>query len=191
MENVKGNVELALMNGDYMICKMLCLDTASLISGWAYYENGKLTDYGAIDNSAHKKEWEEEERLRRMCHSLCDLIEQKKPDIICIEMTVVDRGCATQRLLSEIVGSVRGFCYSLKNVEFWEYRPSSWRRLCRKKGEELPKDKDGKTIKKRDDFKKWSVEKVKRDFDIDVTDDISDAILIGQAHINIFDCEER
>ena len=93
-------------------------------------------------------------------------------------MTVVERNAQVQRLLSEIVGVVRCYAIMHKDVDFVRKRPTEWRKLT--KDEYYPEK--GKKV----DFKKWSVEKVKRDYGIECDDNEADAILIGQARINEF-----
>ena len=156
--------------------RMVSLDTASQNTGWAYYEAGKLKDSGVISSSGDM-----EIRLNDMCYKIINLLNKLKPGTIVIELTVVDRGTGTQRVLSEIVGAVRGWAACHKyddgiNVEFIQYRPSTWRRLVCDEGEKAPT--------KRNDCKKWSVAKIKKVYNINVTDDRADAILIGQARIN-------
>lgn len=156
--------------------RLLALDTASNNSGYALYTAGKLKESGVISC-----EGDTEERIDKMCNGLMSLLNRIHPGTIVIELTVVDRGTATQRMLSEIVGAVRGWAAS--NVyddgiktEFIEYRPNTWRKLVCLEGETFPK--------KRNDCKVWAVKKVKEMYDMDVTDDRADAILIGQARIN-------
>lgn len=151
--------------------RMVSLDTSSTKTGWAYFESGKLKESGVID--CHKEK-DSEIRLEDMCFAICDLLTAKKAKTVVIEMTVVVRNAAAQRMLSEIVGVVRG--WSLCNfAEFVRLRPTEWRKLiC----------KDGKVPTKRDEAKAWSIQMVKEDFKKIVSDDEADAILIGQARIN-------
>lgn len=88
-------------------------------------------------------------------------------------MTVVARNVQAQRLLTIILGAVYGWCVT-NNIYFKMLRPSEWRAL-------ISKEKKGRD---RHALKKWSIDTVKKLFNIDVTDDESDAILIGQAYIN-------
>lgn len=157
------------------LCKMISLDTSSLASGWAYWENGILKEHDVIYS---KKIKNKEDRLDYMCENLVYLLNHYNPNIIVIEMTSVARNAYTQRILTEIVGVVRG--YSLVcNAEFVRYRVSEWRKLT--KDEYV-----NKNMKSRD-WKAWAVEKIRRDYGIDPKDDNeADAILIGQARINQF-----
>lgn len=159
------------------VTKMVSLDTSSRASGWAYWENGNLTDYGVFDYSKMK---DKEARLDTMCISLCNLLKEHKPDIIVIEMTVVEKNAGTQRLLSEIVGVVRGWHIITGASEFVRLRPTEWRKLVREEDEKLPKSKD-------DGLKNWDIAKANALFGLSLKDDnIADAILIGYARIRQF-----
>lgn len=152
---------------------MVSLDTSSTETGYAYFENGILIKSGTINL---KKEKVVEIRLEDMCLSIIEILSKYKPETVVIEMTVVERGASTQRLLSEIVGVVRG--WSLCNyAEFVSMRPTNWRKLvC---------DEDEIAPKKRNDCKPWSINKVAQIYSIRVNDNESDAILIGLARINM------
>ena len=75
-----------------------------------------------------------------------------------------------------ILGAVLGKCLEIK-ADYCSLRPTEWRKLI----------DSGKKPNKREELKKWSKQKVLELFDIDnINDDVSDAILIGQAYINMF-----
>lgn len=112
-----------------------------------------------------------------MVYEITALIEREAPDVVIIEETVVTRNPQTQRMLSMILGAVFGVCVSY-NFNYCALRPTQWRKAVRGEDEKLPR--------KRDELKKWSINKVNELFGIqDIGDDISDAILIGQAFINM------
>ena len=93
-------------------------------------------------------------------------------------MTVVPRNVQAQRNLTMILGAIQGKCLE-KNIYFYLFRPSEWRKLVCNNNEKPPR--------KREELKKWSMEKTYLLFGVEnINDDISDAILIGQAYINKF-----
>ena len=154
--------------------KILSLDTSSKVTGYAVFNNGKLIRYSSIDKSDIKNS---DERMQDMVRCLIILIEREAPDVVVIEETVVTRNPQTQRMLSMILGAVFGVCVS-NHFNYCSLRPTQWRKAVRSDDEKLPR--------KRDELKLWSINKVAELFDInDISDDISDAILIGQAFINI------
>lgn len=154
--------------------KILSLDTSSKVTGYAVFNNGKLIRYSSIDKSDIKNG---DERMQDMVRCLIILIEREAPDVVVIEETVVTRNPQTQRMLSMILGAVFGVCVS-NHFNYCSLRPTQWRKAVRGDDEKLPR--------KRDELKLWSINKVAELFDInDISNDISDAILIGQAFINI------
>lgn len=154
--------------------KILSLDTSSKTTGYAVFNDGKLIRYSSIDKSDKKDSYE---RMSSMVYELIILIEREAPDVVVIEETVVTRNPQTQRMLSMILGAVFGVCVS-NHFNYCSLRPTQWRKAVRGDDEKLPK--------KREELKLWSISKVAELFNInDISDDISDAILIGQAFINI------
>ena len=154
--------------------KILSLDTSSKVTGYAVFNNGKLIRYSSIDKSDIKNG---DERMQDMVRCLIILIEREAPDIVVVEETVVTRNPQTQRMLSMILGAVFGTCVN-NHFNYRSLRPTQWRKVVRGDDEKLPK--------KREELKLWSISKVAELFNInDISDDISDAILIGQAFINI------
>lgn len=154
-------------------CRMVSLDTSSTATGYAYWENAVLKESGELKADSKDKE----DRLDEMCLKIMDILRKYKPHIVVIEMTVVETNANTQRILSEIVGVVRGYAL-MHDCDFVRYRPSSWRYLVKDENETLSK--------KREDLKKWSVAKVSKLYGINGSDNETDAILIGLAHINYF-----
>ncbi len=154
--------------------RMLSLDTSSTKCGWALRESGILVKSNEIDKSKIK---DGETRLNVMCMAIVDLLEKYKPGTVVCEMVVVERNAHTQRLLSEIVGCVRGWTIT-RDQEFVEYRPPVWRSLVCDEGEKAPR--------KRDDCKIWAVNKVKQKYNLDVGDNEAEAILIGEARLREF-----
>lgn len=132
-----------------------------------------LNDYGLID--LHKNT-DSELRLKDMAQHIWQLLEANKPDIIVIEKLNVGRNLQATRLLSKIIGVV--YCYSILNpdVFYFEIQPSQWRKQL---GMQSSK-------RKRDEYKQLSIQFIKEHFNIEVSDDVSDAICAGIGYIKMF-----
>ena len=132
-----------------------------------------LNDYGLID--LHKNT-DSELRLKDMAQHIWQLLEANKPDIIVIEKLNVGRNLQATRLLSKIIGVV--YCYSILNpdVFYFEIQPSQWRKQL---GMQSSK-------RNRDEYKQLSIQFIKEHFNIEVTDDVSDAICAGIGYIKMF-----
>lgn len=156
-------------------CKLISLDTSTSSTGYAVYISGKLHRYDLIDFKRIKNT---DERIKEMILKIYEIIETEKPQIIVAEMTVVTRNAQSQRNLTMILGAIQGKCLE-NNIFFSLLRPTEWRKLVNNEKEKLPR--------KREELKQWSKQKVSDILGInDINDDISDAILIGQAYINRF-----
>lgn len=160
--------------------KILALDTSTKVSGYAVFNNKKLIRYSSIDKSDKSDSYD---RMSAMVYEITALIEREAPDVVVIEETVVTRNPQTQRMLSMILGVVFGCCV-INNFKYYSLRPTQWRKLVRWDDEKLPR--------KRDELKLWSINKVAELYDVqDIGDDISDAILIGRAFINMIEEQEE
>ena len=109
-----------------------------------------------------------------MCFCINEILNKYLPDIIVIEKLNVSRNMNTVRQLSKIIGFI--YSYSIiNNCEYYEIQPSQWR-------SKLGMQKNGR---KRDEYKKISIEYVKKLLNIDVADDEADAICAGIGYIKM------
>lgn len=152
-------------------CKLVSLDTSSSCTGWSVFLNGKYTSSGVINLKKFKGSGQE--RMDEMCISIARLLDREQPDIIVVEETAVTRNAAAQRMLTMILGFVYAWCL-LRDTYFEMMKPTVWRSL-------ISSEKKGR---KREELKEWSINKVMELYGIEVIDDQSDAILIGQAYVN-------
>lgn len=156
-------------------CKLLSFDTSTKSTGYSLYVSGKLKKYNSINFEYIK---DTDDRLKEMITCIYKLIQEINPQIIVTEMTVVTRNAQAQRNLTMILGAIYGECIK-KDIFYYTYRPTEWRKLVNTDGQKIPR--------KREDLKVWSINMVHQLFGItDINDDISDAILLGQAYINNF-----
>ena len=153
---------------DSPICKIVSLDTASTISGWAYFEDGKLIESGEINLS---KEKDTEIRVEEMVLRIFDVLNKYSPNIIVVEKNVVGRNVKVERMLGHIVGATKGWALD-HYKEFVLLSPSEWRAAV--KGTVACPNK-------RKEAKAWSVIRVRQIFQKNVSDNEADAILLGYA----------
>lgn len=149
---------------------MISLDTSTTRSGFGIYANGKLDGSGVIDKSNIKNS---AIRIDQMMFNVFDLLNEHKPGIVAIEETKAPRNAQTQRMLTMLLGAVRGWCIC-NDSEFVALPPSVWRKAVY-----------GHDIKNRELAKKTAVEEVLRLYNMEVSDDEAEGILVGQALINI------
>lgn len=147
------------------------IDASTKSSGMSLFNN-QLVDYALINFA---KMTNTDERINKMMLSISKQLDVWNPDLIYIEDSFDKLNVKTLKYLSYIVGSVRLWAL-LHNKEFYTCMPSHWRKIVG-----ISKDNSN-----RDDFKKASVELVKKYYGIDVIDDVSDSILIGLAGLKEF-----
>ena len=152
--------------------KILSIDSSTNASGYAVFIDGELNSYGLLDMKQIKNI---EQRMKEMTQSIYKIIDAERPDIVVVELTSVSRNVQTQRHLTMLLGAIYGKCIDL-DIFWCALRPSEWRSAI-----------SGERPSRRDELKKWSIEKVSELFGKDIdSDDISDAVLIGLAYINMF-----
>lgn len=158
---------------------MISLDTSSSKTGWAKYLDGIYIESGVInlDTYQHKKKYKDnsDKRIEDMSLEVYKLLAEYQPDIIVIEKLNVGRNMVSTRALSKIIGVV--YCYAILNKCFYyEIQATQWRSQL---GIQSSK-------RKREEYKKLSIEYVKNNFGIDVGDDETDAICAGIGYIKMF-----
>lgn len=158
------------------ITKMIAIDSSTNKSGIAIYKNGQFKSYKLLDYSNDKKM---DSRFKKMSVALTEMLDEQNPDIIYIEETVVLRNAQTQRFLTRLQGVVAIWCF-INNCDFNTIRPTQWRKLIGMT--------QGKSIK-REQLKQAAIDYVKEKYNLDVNDDIADAVCIGDAVLKMFGVE--
>lgn len=153
-----------------MSIKMISFDTSTRTTGYCLFLNGKISRTGIIASKGDNP-------VDGMLKNLADVLNEFNPDIVVVENTVVTRNARVQRDLTLILGGIRFWCITNAKC-FFSLNPTEWRRLVREPSEVIPK--------KRDELKEWSIKKASAYMKNRLTsNDISDAVLIGIAYINI------
>ena len=162
------------MNKNNEKCTLIAIDSSTTSTGYSVFIDNELVEYGCFELKHIK---DTDKRMQKMLLKIFELIDVYSPKIIVTEMTVVTRNAKGQRNLTMILGAIYGYCIQ-KEIFYFSFRPSEWRKLIT----------EDKKPRKRDELKIWSKNKVLELFNIkDINDDVSDAILVGQAYINKFD----
>ena len=161
-----------------MDTRLVTIDSSSNKSGIAYFVNGTYKEHCLLDCSKQKNI---DIRFEDMSKELWKILDKYKPDIIYIEETVVLRNAQTQRFLTRLQGVVYAWCIN-NNCEFNTIRPTSWRKQLG--------FSQGKSVK-RDQLKEQSIKYVLDKYGLDVSDDKSDAICIGDAVLKLYSNENK
>ena len=147
--------------------RVLALDQASRVSGWAIFDEENLEQYGKIDVS---KYYELGERLHQIRKRVKKIIEDEQIDLIILEDIYLDgeriNNVQTFKALAEVFGVLYELCIDLeKPVE--AVLAKTWRSTLDIKGKTRPEQKQN--------AQNWVVSTYK----VKVSEDVADAICIG------------
>lgn len=149
--------------------RILAFDQASITSGWAVFDGDALVKYGKWSSEGTHST----ERIAKTKYWVASMIQKWNPDEVVFEDIQLQKfgegneAVLTFKKLAHLQGVLKNYCY--ENQILYSIVPSAtWRAHVEIKG------------KTRQDKKKSAQLKVKRFYDISVTQDEADAILIGQ-----------
>lgn len=150
--------------------KILALDQAKSITGYAFFENTDLVKWGVCD---YEKE-DYEARTILMCHHIRYLIAKFKPDIVVFEGVVLQKD-KVQRLiyLAQLQGCIIEMCLE-RFIPYKIYQPSYWRSVL---------GFEQRNEMQRIEYKKKAQDFVRDKYGINVGFDCADAICIALAYL--------
>ena len=152
--------------------RLISIDPSTKASGVATFDDGQLKDFDLF----RCNDSDTESRIHEMGAALLGYLKKQKPDIIYIEHPQGHgSNVALVGMICELLGIVRAYAIE-KKIEYKELSPSVWRKYCG--------FNQGKKTRK--ELKQISIDFVKNHFNIEVSDDVSDAISIGIGVINYF-----
>lgn len=154
--------------------KVLSLDQSTRVSGWAYFEDGQYIESGIID--MHKSKLETEERSFMMAKEIWKIINKYKPQHLVLEGVQQQSNPSTMIILARLAGMVIGYAEA-HNIETHILLPSQWRK-------QLGYSQGAKV--KRQELKQQSIDYVKENFGINVSEDENEAICEGVAAHRFF-----
>lgn len=152
--------------------RILSIDDATAISGWAIYDDKELVAYGKLELTQK----DTVERISKVRQWLINMIENWKPNRIAIEDIQLQKftgktghseaAVTTYKVLAQLQGALLVTCFE-KNIPCSVIHTATWRSHCNIKA------------KSRADQKRAAQLYVKNKFNKDVTQDEADAICIG------------
>jgi len=158
---------------------LLTIDASTKSTGWAIFENTQLTNYGVITATSSNLY----NRIDKMIIEIDKLIERYQPTNVVIE-EVLPADVRNNNNVFKALIYLQGFM--CKTLDKYKIIPtfvvaSHWRKICG--------IKTGSSIK-RESLKPKDIAFVKKEYGIDVNDDIADAICIGYATLHEHDNKE-
>lgn len=148
--------------------RILAFDQAANTSGWSVFDDLELVKFGKWSSTGSHST----EKINQTKHWVANMIQTWKPDLVVfedIQLQKFDGGEAviTFKKLAHLQGVLKNYCYE-NGIIYKIVSPSTWRAFNEIRGKE------------RNDKKRNAQFKVKALYDVSVTQDEADAILIGR-----------
>ena len=147
--------------------KILALDQASNVSGWAIFQDGKLDSYGKIDLHTISNTYE---RLHELKLQVKTLIQENQIEKVYLEDIYMDgqrvNNVQTFKILAEVFGVLYELCLDLK-IPVEAILAGTWKSVLGIKGKTRPEQKRAAQA--------W----VNENYGLKPIQDICDAICIG------------
>lgn len=159
--------------------KFISLDLSTRSTGLAIFNNNKLESYKLITASSNDLI----KRIQKITKEIKEIIEENTEiEKIILEEVHIDsdnvatKNIATHRALMWIQASINFMVHdNFPNIIIEYVYPGTWRKTCG--------IKTGRGVK-RDSLKTADIQFVKDNYNIDVNDDVADAICIGYHILN-------
>ena len=148
------------------------IDGSTNMSGISIIQDGELKFYTLVD--CHKEK-DTMKRIRIMLVKICEILDQYDIDAIHMEKAFTKTNIDTTIKLANIAGGIMFYC-AKNDIEFIHPLPSEWRKKIGLQ--------QGKSVK-RDVLKAEAIEAVKREYGIDVNDDVAEAILLARSAFDL------
>jgi len=143
--------------------RIIALDNATHITGWAIFDNDELVSYGKYTVKASNTS----DRIIEMGDWLIGLLNKWEPNTIILEDIQQQSNVSTFKTLAKLQG-VLEYITKKSDIEYYIISPSTWKSHAGVKG------------KTRIDQKKSAQLIVQTKYNIQATQDESDAILLGK-----------
>ena len=158
--------------------KVLSFDQSTRVSGWAYFEDGKYVESGAVDMS--KSKLETDKRSFEMAKEIWKVIKKYNPQEIIIENVQQQSSPSTVIILARLAGMIIGYAEA-HNVHVHILLPSQWRKA-------LGYSQGAKV--KRQELKQQSIDYVKNKYGFDLPEDECEAIALNDAARQKFELDD-
>ena len=148
------------------------IDGSTKSTGVSIMRDGKLEFYTLID---FHKEKDAIKRIQNMFLSISEILDKYKPDVVYMEKAIDKKNIDTLQKLSYLSGGILFYC-TKNGIKFVNPFPSEWRaRIGIKMSSKI----------KRDMLKAEAIIAVKKEYGIDVGDDIAESILICRSAFDL------
>lgn len=148
------------------------IDGSTNNTGVAIMMDGQLEFYTLID--LHKEK-DAMKRIRQMLLKISEILDRYDLDAVYMEKSVLKNNVDTVQKLANLAGGIMFYCAS-NGIEFHHPLPPEWRaRIGIRQSSKI----------KREELKEEAIYAVKKEYGIDVNDDIAEAILIARSGFDL------
>lgn len=152
---------------------LICgIDASSNKTGISVFCDGEYIEHTLID--LHKIK-DPDKRIPKMMVEICKYIKKHGADKIIMEKSMMKNNIDTVQKLSQIAGAVMLYA-ATKNIEFQFVYPSEWRK-------KIGLSQSSQIT--REILKEEAIQAVKKAYDMDLTDDECEAILIARSGFDL------
>ena len=153
--------------------KIVGIDASSNITGVAIMQDGEYVTHALIDCHKIKDAYE---RIPIMVNQIWEYLDDVDDiDLIIMEKSILKVNTDTLQKLSNIAGGIMLYAYQ-NGIKFEHPVPSAWRK-------KVGLEQSSKV--KRQILKLEAIEAVRREYGLDVTDDIAEAILLARSGFDL------
>ena len=151
------------------------IDASTTATGVCIMQDGKLIYHTLIAISS-SKEKDAEKRIKMMLIKMCDILNQYDIDAVYMEKAICKGGNVDVTIkLAYLSGGMYLYC-AQNGIEFHNPLPSEWRKRIG--------ISQGRGVK-RETQKEEAIFAIKREYGIDVNDDVAESILIARSAFNL------
>lgn len=154
--------------------RVLSFDQSTRLSGYAYFEDGQYVESGVVDMS--KSQLETDKRSFKMAKELWKVIKKYKPEYLILENVQQQSSVSTVIILARLAGMIIGYAEA-HNVHTHILLPSQWRKALRYS--------QGAKVK-RQELKQQSIDYVRNNLGLELSEDECEAICINEAAHKIY-----
>lgn len=148
------------------------IDGSTNKTGVSIMKDGDLVFRTFIDLSKDKDTMR---RTRNMLLNICEVLDQYDIDAVYMEKSMLKNNISTVQLLANLAGGIMLYC-AQNDIEFVHPLPSEWRKKIG--------IIQSKNIK-REVLKEEAILAVKREYGINVNDDIAESILLARSAFDL------
>lgn len=154
--------------------RIISLDQSTRCTGYAVFEDGKYIESGVVD--MNKSKLETDKRSFEMAKEIWKIIKKYNPQEIVIENVQQQSSPSTVIILARLAGMIIGYAEA-HNIHVHILLPSQWRKA-------LGYSQGAKV--KRQELKQQSIDYVKKNLGLDLSEDECEAIAEGIAAHKIY-----